>query len=144
MSYVKPVFYTDELKVGMKAYQSKTITEADIIMFSAVSTDTNAVHLDEEYAKTTRFGTRIVHGFLTGSLISSALANRLPGPGTIFLGQTMKFLAPVHPGDTVRAELEVLEVDYEKNKVKIKTQCFVGDKIVIDGEALILSPSRPK
>ena len=97
MGTIRPVYFTDELKVGMTAFQSKTITETDIILFSAVSTDTNAIHLDEEYAKTTRFGTRIVQGFLTASLISSALANRLPGPGTIFLGQNMRFLAPIHP-----------------------------------------------
>jgi 3-hydroxybutyryl-CoA dehydratase len=128
----------------MTATQSKTITETDIILFSAVSTDVNAIHLDEEYAKTTRFGTRIVQGFLTASLISSALANRLPGPGTIFLGQTLKFLAPVHPGETVTATLRVLEVNREKNKVRLETVCTVGDRRVIEGEALVLSPSRPQ
>lgn len=143
MGTVRPVYYTDELEVGMTATQSKTITETDIILFSAVSTDVNALHLDEEYAKTTRFGTRIVHGFLTASLISSALANRLPGPGTIFLSQTVKFLAPVHPGDTVTATLRVLEVNREKNKVRVETVCTVRDKRVIEGEALVLSPARP-
>ena len=144
MGTIRPSYYTDELKVVMTAFQSKTITETDIILFSAVSTDTNAIHLDEEYAKTTRFGTRIVQGFLTASLISSALANRLPGPGTIFLAQNMKFLAPVHPGDTVTATLTVLEVDYVKNKVRIETVCTVGEKRVVEGEALVLAPARPK
>jgi 3-hydroxybutyryl-CoA dehydratase len=143
MGTVRPAYYTDELEVGMTATQSKTITESDIILFSAVSTDVNALHLDEEYAKTTRFGTRIVHGMLTASLISSALANRLPGPGTIFLSQTLKFLAPVHPGNTVTATLRVLEVNREKNKVRIETYCSVGEKRVIEGEALVLSPARP-
>lgn len=139
---IRPNFYVDEIKVGQTATQSKTITETDIILFSAVSTDTNAIHLDEEYAKTTRFGTRIVHGFLTASLISSALANRLPGPGTIFLSQNMSFKAPVHPGETVVAHLEVIEVDYVKSKVKIKTTCYVGSTIVVEGEALVLAPRR--
>ena len=143
MGTVRPVYYTDQLEVGMTATQSKTITETDIILFSAVSTDVNAIHLDEEYAKTTRFGTRIVQGFLTASLISSALANRLPGPGTIFLAQTLKFLAPVHPGETVTATLRVLEVNREKNKVRVETVCTVGERRVIEGEALVLSPARP-
>lgn len=143
MGTVRPAYYTDELEVGMTATQSKTITESDIILFSAVSTDVNALHLDEEYAKTTRFGTRIVHGMLTASLISSALANRLPGPGTIFLQQSLKFLAPVHPGNTVTATLRVLEVNRDKNKVRIETVCTVGEKRVIEGEALVLSPARP-
>lgn len=143
MSQIRPIYYTDELSIGLTASQSKTITEADIILFSGISTDTNAVHLDEEYAKSTRFKTRIVHGFLTASLISSALANRLPGPGTIFLGQTLKFLAPVHPGDTVTADLRVIEIDSVKNKVRIETVCRVGDRRVIEGEALVLSTARP-
>lgn len=143
MHKIRPVFYTDELKVGLTAVQSKTITETDIILFSGISTDVNAVHINEEYAKTTIFGKRIAHGFLAGSLISSALANQLPGPGTILLEQNMKFLAPVHAGDTVRAVLEVVEVNYEKNKVKIKAQCFVGDKMVIDGMSYVKSTARP-
>lgn len=144
MHNIKPVFYTDELKVGMTAEQAKTITETDIILFSGISTDVNAVHINEDYAKTTIFGGRIAHGFLVGSLISSALANQLPGPGTILLEQTMKFLAPVHAGDTVRAVLEVVEVNYERNKVRLKAQCYVGDKLVIDGESFVKSTPRPK
>ena len=143
MGTIRPAYYTDELKVGMTAFQSKTITETDIILFSAVSTDTNAIHLDEEYAKTTRFGTRIVQGFLTASLISSALANRLPGPGTIFLAQNMKFLAPVHPGDTVTATVTVREVNTAKNRVILDTVCTVAGKTVIDGECLMMPPVRP-
>ena len=128
MTMFRPAFYTEELFVGQTAQQSKTITETDIMLFSAVSMDTNAIHLDEEYAKTTRFGTRIVHGMLTGSVISSVLANRLPGPGTIFLSQTMKFLAPVHPGETLTAKVTVLEIVKEKNRVCLQTVCSVGGK----------------
>ncbi len=142
MSSIHPAFYIEDIQVGQTAQQSKTITETDIILFSAVSMDTNAIHLDEDYAKTTRFGTRIVHGMLTGSLISSVLANRLPGPGTIFLTQTMKFLAPVHPGDTITATVTVLEVFPEKNRVRLETVCSVGGRRVLDGEALVMGVSR--
>ena len=144
MAALRPAFYTDELFVGQSAALSKTITETDIILFSAVSMDTNAIHLDEEYAKTTRFGTRIVHGMLTGSLISSVLANRLPGPGTIFLSQSMKFLAPVHPGETITATVTVTEVFKEKNRVRLETVCSVNDKRVLEGEAVVLSVTRPQ
>ncbi len=143
MTTLRPAFYTDELFVGQTAQQSKTITETDIILFSAVSMDTNAIHLDEEYAKTTRFGTRIVHGMLTGSLISSVLANRLPGPGTIFLSQSMKFLAPVHPGQTITAKVTVTEVIKEKNRVRLETICTVEGKRVLEGEAVVLSVAKP-
>jgi 3-hydroxybutyryl-CoA dehydratase len=136
MSIIHPAFYIEDLKIGQTAQQSKTITETDIILFSAVSMDTNAIHLDEDYAKTTRFGTRIVHGMLTGSLISSVLANRLPGPGT------MKFLAPVHPGATITAEVKVLEIFPEKNRVRLETTCSVGGKRVLEGEALVMGVSR--
>lgn len=142
MTGIRPTFYTDELVVGQTAQQSKTITETDIILFSAVSMDTNAIHLDEDYAKTTRFGTRIVHGMLTGSLISSVLANRLPGPGTIFLSQTMKFLAPVHPGETITAKVTVTEIIKEKNRVKLETVCTVNGKKVLEGEAVVMSVGR--
>jgi 3-hydroxybutyryl-CoA dehydratase len=144
MTVLRPSFYTDELFVGQTASQSKTITETDIILFSAVSMDTNAIHLDEEYAKTTRFGTRIVHGMLTGSVISSVLANRLPGPGTIFLSQSMRFLAPVHPGETLTATVTVTEIIKEKNRVKLETICSVAGKRVLEGEAVVLAVGRPQ
>ena len=143
MTTLRPAFYTDELFVGQTAQQSKTITETDIILFSAVSMDTNAIHLDEEYAKTTRFGTRIVHGMLTGSLISSVLAKRLPGPGTIFLSKSMKFLAPVHPGQTITAKVTVTEITKEKNRVRLETICTVEGKRVLEGEAVVLSVAKP-
>ena len=144
MSNTRPAYYLDELQVGLTATQSKTLTDADILLFSAVSTDTNPIHINDEYAKSTRFGKRIVHGALSASLISACLANQLPGTGTIYLGQNTKFVAPVHPGDTVTAKLEVVDVDHTKGKVNIKTQCFVGDKLVVDGDALVLAPRRPQ
>lgn len=125
----------EDLQIGMTATFAKTITEADILMFSGVSGDTNAVHVNEEYALTTPFKGRIAHGMLSASLISAVLANRLPGPGTIYLGQTLKFLAPVHPGDTVHAKVEVCELDVVHGHVVLVTTCSVRGTVVIEGEA---------
>ncbi|MGB4674234.1 MAG: MaoC family dehydratase [Azovibrio sp.] len=132
----------EDLQPGMSASIAKTITEADIVLFSGVSTDTNAVHLNEEFAKTTPFGGRIAHGMLSASLISAVLGNRLPGPGTIYLGQTLKFKAPVRPGDTVTATATVKEVIVEKKRAIIETVCTVNSKVVIEGEATMLCTSR--
>jgi 3-hydroxybutyryl-CoA dehydratase len=128
----------EDLQPGMSASLAKTITEADIVLFSGVSTDTNAVHLNEEFAKTTMFGGRIAHGMLSASLISAVLGNRLPGPGTIYLGQTLKFKAPVRPGDTVVATATIKEVIVEKKRVIVETVCTVGGKVVIEGEATMM------
>lgn len=134
----------EDIAVGMSAETAKTITEADILLFSAVSTDTNAVHLDEEFGKTTMFGGRIAHGMLSASLLSAVLGNRLPGPGTIYLSQSLRFRAPVRPGDTVRARATVKEVIVDKCRVVVDTVCTVGDKVVIDGEATLMPTSRKK
>lgn len=132
----------EDLQPGMSASIAKTITEADIVLFSAVSTDTNAVHLNEEFAQTTMFKGRIAHGMLTAGLISAVLGNRLPGPGTIYLGQTLKFKAPVRPGDTVTATATVKEVIVEKKRAIIETVCTVNGKVVIEGEATMMCTSR--
>ncbi|MDR2678255.1 MAG: MaoC family dehydratase [Zoogloeaceae bacterium] len=132
----------EDLQVGMSASVSKTITDADIVLFSGVSTDTNAVHLNEEFAKTTMFGGRIAHGMLSAGLISAALGNRLPGPGCIYMGQTLKFKAPVRPGDTVTATVTVKEVVPEKKRAILETVCTVGGKPVIEGEATMLCTSN--
>ena len=110
----------EDLRPGMQATFSKTITEADVVLFAGVSGDNNAVHVNEEFAATTRFGSRIAHGFLTASVMSAAVANRLPGPGTIYLSQQMSFLAPVRPGDTVHATVTVVSVDPVKARVVLK------------------------
>ncbi|MDR2636720.1 MAG: MaoC family dehydratase [Zoogloeaceae bacterium] len=135
-------FDIEDLQPGMNASISKTITDADIVLFSGVSTDTNAVHLNEEFAKTTMFGGRIAHGMLSAGLISAVLGNRLPGPGTIYMGQTLKFKAPVRPGDTVTATATVKEVIVEKKRVVLETVCTVGGKVVIEGEATMLCTSK--
>lgn len=137
-------YSAEELTPGMSASFSKTITEADIILYSGVSGDINAVHLDETYAATTPFGGRIAHGMLSAGLISATLANRLPGPGTIYLGQSLAFRAPVRPGDTVTATVTVKSVVPEKRRVVLETVCRVGDTPVIEGEATVLAPARPR
>ena len=132
----------EDLQPGMNACFSKTITEADIVMFAGVSGDTNAVHLNEEFAATTRFGARIAHGFLTASVISAAVANRLPGPGTVYLGQQLRFKVPVKPGDTVHAAVTVLSVEVAKARAVLSTVCRVKDTVVIEGEATVMITSR--
>ena len=125
----------EDLQVGMSASVSKTVTEADIIMFAGVSTDVNPAHIDEEYAKGTQFGGRIAHGMLSASFSSAVLANKLPGAGTIYLGQTLKFKAPVRIGDTVTATVTVKEVVVEKRRCVLDAVCTVGGKTVIEGES---------
>jgi len=131
----------EELRPGMHATYSKTITEADIVLFAGVSGDNNAVHVNEEYAATTPFGTRIAHGFLTASVISAAVANRLPGPGTVYLDQQLRFKAPVRPGDTVHATVTVMTVDEQRARAVLSTVCRVRDEVVIEGEATVKTTS---
>ena len=132
----------EDLKPGMSASFAKTITEADIVMFAGASGDNNAMHINEEFAQTTAFKGRIAHGMLTASVISAAIAGRLPGPGTIYLGQNLRFKAPVRPGDTVHATVTVKELFAEKRRVALTTVCTVGGKVVIDGDALVMPTSR--
>ena len=127
----------EDLEPGMSASFAKTITEADIVLFAGVSGDTNAIHVNEEYAATTAFKGRIAHGFLSASVISAAVANRLPGPGAIYMDQRLKFLAPVRPGDTVHATVTVREVIADRGRVVLHTTCSVKGAVVIDGEALV-------
>ena len=132
----------EDLSVGVSAEIAKTITDADLVLFAGVSTDVNAVHMDEDFAKTTMFGG--AHGMLSASLISAVLGNRLPGPGTIYMSQSLRFRAPVRPGETVHAKVTVKEVITEKSRVVVDTVCTVGDKVVIDGEATLMATSRQK
>ena len=135
-------YTAEELTPGMSASFSKTITDADISMFADVSGDHNAIHLDEAYAASTPFRGRIAHGMLSAGFISAALANQLPGSGTVYLGQTLSFRAPVRPGDTVVTTVTVKSVLVEKRRVVMETVCRVGDVVVIDGEATVLTPKR--
>ncbi len=130
----------EDIKVGMSAAFAKTITEADVLLFAGVSGDTNSIHVNEEFARRTRFGRRIAHGMLSASLISTALGSKLPGPGAIYQSQTLKFVAPVYMGDTVEARVTVAEINREKRRIVMRTECWVGDKQVVVGEALIWVP----
>lgn len=130
---------TAPLEVGARAEIRRTVTDADIRSFAEATGDTNPVHLDEAYAAGTRFGGRIAHGLLTAGLVSAVLANRLPGPGTVYLSQTLEFKAPVRPGDAVTAEVEVLEVT--GRRARLATRCRLADgTVVLAGEALVLRP----
>ena len=132
----------EDLAPGMSATFAKTITEADIVLFAGASGDNNAVHINEEFAQTTQFKGRIAHGMLTASVISAAIAGRLPGPGTVYLGQNLRFKAPVRPGDTVHATVTVKELFTEKRRVALTTICTVNGKVVIEGDALVMPTSR--
>lgn len=132
----------EDLSVGMTSTFAKTLSEADIALFAEVSGDRNAVHLDEAFARDTVFKGRIAHGMLTASVISAAIASGLPGPGTIYLAQNLRFRAAVRPGETVHATVTVKELFPEKGRVALTTVCTVGDKVVIDGDALVMPTSR--
>jgi 3-hydroxybutyryl-CoA dehydratase len=129
-----------DLQIGQSASVNKTVTEDDLQKFADVSLDNNPVHFDEEYAKTTRFGGRIAHGMLTASLFSGLLGMRLPGPGTIYLGQTLKFKAPVSLGQTVEASVTIRELVPEKKKVVLDCVCRAGETVVVEGEAVVMFP----
>jgi len=128
-----------KFKVGDTASVTKTFAQEDIEKFAELSGDRNRIHLDADYAKTARFGKRIAHGMLTSSLISNVIGNQLPGLGSIYLGQTLQFLAPVFPGDTITASATVTSIREDKPIVKIETVCKnQRDEIVIKGEATVL------
>ena len=134
----------EDLSPGMSEVFSKTITEADLLMFAGVSGDTNPIHLDEEFASGTMFESRIAHGMLTASLVSTVLGTKLPGPGCVYVSQSIKFLAPVRIGDTVVARASVGELQTERRRVFMTTICTVGEKKVLDGEAVLMVPIRER
>ena len=124
----------EDIEIGMIRTLRKIVTDQDIEMFAEISTDRNPVHLDEAYAQDTIFGGRIAHGMLTAGLISAVIGEQLPGHGTVYLGQSLKFLAPVRPGDMVLAEVEVTDIDHSKRRVTMNTRCLVGGKKVLVGD----------
>ncbi|MBX9915597.1 MAG: MaoC family dehydratase [Pseudomonadaceae bacterium] len=139
MSLVQNFPY-DALTVGQTASFEKTVEERDVQLFAAASGDCNPVHLDAEFAVTSMFKERIAHGMFSGALISAAIACQMPGPGTIYLGQSLKFSRPVKFGDTLQVRLEVLE-KLPKGRVKLATRVFnQNDELVVDGEAEVLAP----
>ena len=136
----------EQLKVGDTAQFSKTIAESDVYLFAGITGDLNPAHVNEDYAKDTYFKTRIAHGMLSASFISTVIGTMLPGPGTIYMRQEANFLAPVKIGDTVTAIVEVAEIIAEKKRVRLNTYCInQEDKKVVDGEALVSPPrASPK
>lgn len=134
--------YFEDIQLGDFAEYAKTVTEADILLFAAVSGDDNPVHINQEYAETTPFKSRIAHGMLTASFISTILGTRLPGEGCIYLSQSTRFKAPVKIGDTVHAKATVVELDAAKKRVRLATECRVRDVVVLEGESLVIAPSR--
>lgn len=132
----------EDLKEGMSDVYGKTITDADIVMFAGISGDINPVHLNHEFASETMFEGRIAHGILTASLISTVIGTKLPGPGCIYVSQSLRFKAPVKAGDTVTALVSVTKLILEKRFAELKTQCLVRGKVVLDGEATVMVPKR--
>ena len=132
----------EDIEIGMFRYIRKEVTDADIEMFATISTDRNPVHLDDDYAQDTIFQGRIAHGMLTAGLISAVIGEQLPGHGAVYLGQSLKFLAPVRPGDMVYAEVKVTDIDHAKRRVTLDCHCAVNGKKVLVGEAKVLAPSR--
>lgn len=131
-------YYLEELEVGMQSSYEKQITVQDIDTFAELTGDTNPIHLDEDYAAQTPFKQRIAHGMLNGGLISTVLGTQLPGPGCIYVEQQMRFKAPVMIGDTIEARVTVEEIDERRRRVKLKTECLVGDKVVTTGSATMM------
>lgn len=135
-------YYLEDLQIGMTASYARTITETDIILFTAISGDHNPVHMNAEYAAETQFKGRIAQGMLTASMISTVLGTRLPGFGTIFLGLNIRFRAPVRPGDTSTASATIREILVEKRRVVLDVRCTVAGKVVIEGDATVMVDSR--
>ena len=135
-------YFIEELSVGMSAEFAKTVTEADLLLFGAATGDTQPVHFNEEYAATTLFKGRIAHGMLSAGIISACAGMQLPGPGTIYVSQTLKFKAPVRIGDTVHARITVKEILLAKKRVITDTVCTVGGRVVLEGEAVFMVPAQ--
>ena len=133
----------EELNPGDSAQFTKTVSESDIYLYAGISGDLNPAHIDHEYASNTFFKARIAHGMLSAGFISAVIGMKLPGPGTIYREQNLKFLAPVHIGDTIRATVEVLEIDPERKILTLATRCFNQDKtLVLDGTAVVSPPRK--
>ena len=136
--------FIEDFTVGMESTTEKTVTIEDIKRFAEVSGDFNPVHLDEEFAKKTIFKGRIAHGFLTASFISTIIATELPGPGSIYLKQSLKFLAPVYIDEKILVKVRIIEINIEKSKVKLITECLKNKTLVLTGEAEILIQAKKK
>lgn len=139
----RKTYYFEDLEIGMEASFQKLVTEADINTFAEVTGDKNPVHLDANYAAKTLFKERIAHGMLTASYISAVFGMELPGPGVIYVSQTLNFRAPVKIGQTVTAKVRVVELFPAKRRARFECICTADDKTVLEGEAMLLIPARP-
>jgi 3-hydroxybutyryl-CoA dehydratase len=135
--------YFEDLRIGMRESFSKRVTSQDIVAFAEISGDRNPIHLSDEFAAQTPFRERIAHGLYTASLISAVIGTRLPGPGAIYISQTLRFLAPVRIGDTVETSVEIVELVEKGRRGKLRCECRVGGALVLEGEAEVKVPVRP-
>lgn len=135
--------FLEDLTVGQSAELVRTVAEADLVAFAEVTGDNNPVHLDADYAAGTNFGERIAHGMLSAGYISAVLGTTLPGPGAIYLSQSLAFKRPVKIGDEVTARVTVTAIDDAKARVTFATTCLVRGKVVVDGEAVVMAPRKP-
>ncbi len=142
MSAPYKTHYFEDLFVGQRETLMKAVMDDDVIAFADLSGDRNPVHLSDHFARKTRFGERIVHGLYTASLISTVIGMYLPGPGAVYLSQTLNFRGPVKIGDVINVVVEVAELTEKGRRVKLKCECLVDGKVVLDGEALVMAPSR--
>jgi 3-hydroxybutyryl-CoA dehydratase len=137
-------YYFEELALGMREAIRKTVENEDVIGFAELSGDHNPIHLSEHFARKTRFGGRIVHGLYTASLISAVIGMRLPGPGAVYISQTLNFRGPVKIGDVVDVAVEVIELTEKGRRVRLRCECKVGDLVALDGEGVLSVPPSPK
>jgi 3-hydroxybutyryl-CoA dehydratase len=140
----RKTYCIEDLQLGMEASFQRTVSDADIVAFADVSGDKNPVHLDADYAARTMFKERIAHGMLTASYISAVFGMEMPGPGAIYISQTLNFKAPVRIGDVVTAKVKVVELIEAKRRARFECQCLVGGKPVLEGEAVLMVPARAK
>jgi 3-hydroxybutyryl-CoA dehydratase len=136
--------YFEDLRVGMRESHAKTVKSSDVVGFAEITGDRNPIHLSEHFAAKTPFKGRIAHGLYTAGLISAVIGTRLPGPGAIYISQTLNFLAPVKIGDTVDATVEVVELIEAKQRARLACRCKVGATVVLEGEAIVKIPRRPQ
>jgi 3-hydroxybutyryl-CoA dehydratase len=138
------ILHFEDLSVGMAETLTKTVSSNDVVGFAELTGDRNPIHLSEHFAAKTSFGGRIAHGLYTAGLISAVLGTRLPGPGAVYVSQTLNFRAPVRIGDTVEVTVTVAELDPQRQRARLACVCRVGDAVVLDGEAHVKVPSRAK
>jgi 3-hydroxybutyryl-CoA dehydratase len=136
--------FIEDLAVAQSAHLVRTVRDADLVSFAALTGDENPVHLDEDYASRTPFGRRIAHGMLSAGFISAVIGTRLPGPGAIYVAQTLRFRRPVHIGDSVSTRVQIVDIDAARGRVRLETVCSVDGITVLDGEAEVMVPRRQR